>query len=180
MILSLMTSGFSPEKNAITRILAEIIGEGKVFDKLISPYNKEYDKVALEVNGLSQSILSKNGVSLKNGLFELGKFIFYSCGARHTNKPLLMGYKIIDFDIAFLKEADFDINEFFKFKILDLYHVVFGLDDIGFFRERGIILKDHKLNSVCRELGIFTDTNGVFDKIKAIEGLYEWLKNNAN
>ena len=180
MILSLMTSGFCSNKNAITRILVKMTGKDKGLNKLISPYDRKYDEVALEMTGLSKSILSEDGVSIKDGLFDLKKFIFDNCGAQEVNKPLLMGYKIIDFDISFLRDLGLDVGELFKNKILDLYHVVFGLDDIGFFKNKKIILKNHKLQTVCSELDISTDTDGAFDKIKAIEGLYEWLKNNVN
>ncbi len=175
-----MTSGFSPEDNAITRILVKVDGEDEEFNELISPYEKEYEKIALDVTGLSRSILFRDGVSLEDGLFGLRRFIFERCGEKYSNKPLLMGYKILDFDISFLKGAGFDVNELFKFKMLDLFHVVFGLDEIGFFKKKGIVLKNHRLPSVCFALGISAEKDGVFDKVKAIEGLYEWLRNEVN
>jgi len=180
MILSLMTSGFNPEKNAITKISIKVDGKEDGFNELICPYEKDYDKAAVNVTGLNRDILFRDGISLKDALAGLQRFIFYKCGAEHSNKPLLMGYRVIDFDIPFLQEAGFDVDEFFKFKILDLYHLIFGLDNIGFFQKKEIVLKNHQLTNVCDQLGIPTQFNGKFDKIMAIEGLYKWLKKEVN
>lgn len=176
MILSLMTSGFSPSKNAITRILVKVDGKETQFNELVSPYEKEYDSEAMEVTDLSRDVLFSHGVSLKDALFGLRRFIFENCGDKDSNKPLLMGYKILDFDIPFLEEASFDVGELFKFKILDLYHLVYGLDTIGFFAKKGIILKNHRLVNVCSALGVEAESDEAFDKVKAIEGLYGWLR----
>lgn len=176
IVVSLMTSGFDSRKNAITKISAKVSGGSDFFEEFILPYNREYESEAFDVSGIDSGVLMERGVSLGDGLFGLRKFIFDNCGSHGDNKPLLMGYKIIDFDVEFLREASFDVEELFRFKILDLFHVVFGLDNVGFFRKRGVILKNHQLQNVCLELGISCKKDGVFDKISAIEGLYCWLE----
>lgn len=173
IILSLMTSGFSAEKNAITRIMAKVIGEDRKFDNYILPYNKEYEGKAFEKSGLDQGILCEKGVLLETGLFGFRKFIFDISGSLHENKPLLIGYNNVEFDISFLENSGFDVKELVKFKILDLYPFVVGLDYMGFFKNREIVLKNHKLKTVCEEIGIFGGKE--FDKIEAIEKLYDWI-----
>lgn len=94
-IVDVETGSLNPEKGALCSVTFKEFSKRKKLNLFIKPNLKlEYEKQAMEINGLTKTFLRKNGVTEKQAIKKIKDFI--------NNEQFEIIGQNIDFDIAFL------------------------------------------------------------------------------
>lgn len=111
IIVDTETGGLNPFTNAVCSITIKVLNEQHIKTWYIKPYGKVYDKKAMEINGLSETIKEK-GMSPKQVVNEIVLFLKKHVNYNDNNlahyHPRVIGHNYI-FDVQFLNVL---FNEF--------------------------------------------------------------------
>lgn len=122
LVLDIETGGLDYKKDSICSISVMLYDESNQKTWYIKPYNKNYNKKALEINHLDLNYLETCGCTLSLFFIELEEYCIKHFGVENLGKIQLLGHNV-SFDIQFLKEAlENDLNGFMSYKDLFHYH----------------------------------------------------------
>ena len=142
IFIDLETTGFNPHNDEIIEIGALKVTNGVVierFQKLIK-INKQLSQEIVNITGITEDLLEKDGIPIEDALKEMLKFI----GDRK-----MIGHNLIDFDLKFLQH---------QLKKAGLSQIGNPMEDT--LKMSKVMLKkakDHKLITISNHLGHYPD-----------------------
>ncbi|NPV01163.1 MAG: single-stranded-DNA-specific exonuclease RecJ [Brevinematales bacterium] len=142
IFIDLETTGFNPHNDEIIEIGALKVTNGVIvdrFQKLIK-INKQLSQEIVNITGITQEVLEKDGIPIETALREMLDFI----GDRK-----MIGHNLIDFDLKFLQH---------QLKKAGLSQIANPMEDT--LKMSKVMLKkakDHKLITISNHLGHYPD-----------------------
>jgi len=112
------TGGFNPKEDALCSVAVVLPNGDNAKEWFIYPYDKNYNKKAIEVNGLSNNLLKDKGITINKFKIEFAEYLVENFHPSTFGKIQLLGHNV-SFDIGFLKEAlgkDFKYHFHYHFK----------------------------------------------------------------
>jgi len=147
------TGGLNSQKHAVTEVaMVRIDGETLEitgsYTSLIKPYNKEYIDAALEVSGITMSMLEEEGKDVMEVIEEILDFLDESKSS--SSKPILAGHNIDSFDNGFLEEL-FAMR---KKKVDKYVNKTLTIDTLKWSRLKWLESPNFKLGQCCSNAGV--------------------------
>lgn len=174
------TTGLSAKKNCIWQIALLVEINGEVEDEmvlLVRPYKDAVDKYAVEMAGSRLQEAIDGGLEVEDAVAEIKQLMGrYVDKYDRNDKFVPAGKNIASFDLQFLREmfkAAGDVKYGIGSWMFSCWRDV--TDAIGRAVGAGMRFRNHKLETVCEQLGIELIAHDALEDIKATRQVYQML-----
>ncbi len=129
IVLDTETGGLNPQTAALCSVSVSLIDGSNPKTWYIKPYDKEYNKKAMEINGLTPEVLEEKGINILEFPGEFYNYLTENFGHTHGwTKILAHNAK---FDIDFIKESYGMYDNMFAYHNKDSMVLAESLKDAG-------------------------------------------------
>ena len=137
------TGGFNPKEDALCSVAVVLPNGDNAKEWFIYPYDKNYNKKAMEINNLNNKLLKDKGITINQFKLEFLKYIKENFHVSTYGKIQLLGHNV-SFDIGFLKEVfGKDFKFWFHYHFKDSMILANMLKDIKYIPlKQSISLKE--------------------------------------